>query len=112
MSLSDAEHPILSQVGLHEAWALIEHFSTRPREHPDDVNACMAHLVAQLQRHGIPVTVHRPSLYLSLPGKASVSCGGQVLRAKPPAFSISAPGGFSAPLAYVTAKRTEGIDNV
>src|SRR5690349_14125187 len=110
MPLSDSERPILDEVGLQEAWSLIEHFSTRPREHPDDVNACMSHLVGRLQSHGIPVTVHRPSLYLSLPGKASVACGGQVLRAKPPAFSIPVPAGFSAPLAYVPAKRTEGID--
>ena len=112
MSLSQQEGAVLEQVGLEEAWPLIEHFSTRPREHPTDVNASMAHLVSRLQAHGIPVTVHRPSLYLSLPGKAHVECGGQTFRAKPPAFSISKPSGFSAPLAYVPAKRTDGIDNI
>ena len=112
MSLSQQESAVLEQVGLEEAWPLIEHFSTRPREHPTDVNACMAHLVSRLEAHGIPVTVHRPSLYLSLPGKARVECGGQTFRAKPPAFSIAKPSGFSAPLAYVPAKRTDGIDNI
>jgi len=90
MSLSQQESAVLEQVGLEEAWPLIEHFSTRPREHPTDVNACMAHLVSRLEAHGIPVTVHRPSLYLSLPGKARVECGGQTFRAKPPAFSAAA----------------------
>src|SRR6187455_2496845 len=112
MSLSQQESAVLEQVGLEEAWPLIEHFSTRPREHPTDVNACMAHLVSRLEAHGIPVAVHRPSLYLSLPGKARVECGGRTFRAKPPAFSIPVPTGFSAPLAYVPAKRTDGIDNI
>ena len=104
MSLSQQEGAVLEQVGLEEAWPLIEHFSTRPREHPTDVNASMAHLVSRLQAHGIPVTVHRPSLYLSLPGKAHVECGGQTFRAKPPAFAISKPSGFSAPLVYVAGE--------
>ena len=112
MPLSAHEHAILDQVTLDEAWPLIEHFSTRMREHPRDVNAAMAHLASRLAHHGIPVTMHRPSLYLSLPGKAQVRCNGVTFRAKPPAFAKAVPQGFSAPLAYVPAKRTDGIDNV
>lgn len=112
MPLSAPEQTLLDQVTLDEAWPLIEHFSTRVREHPRDVNAAMAHLARRLAQHGIPVTLHRPALYLSLPGKAQVTCNGAVFRAKPPAFAKAVPQGFTAPLAYVSAKRTDGIDNV
>lgn len=113
MPISSQEQHSLDQVGIdQEAWPLIERFSRLPREHPKDVDAGMDDVAARLASHGIPVTMHRPSLYLSLPGKARVECKGQTFRAKPPSFSVPVPNGFSAPLAYVAAKRTDGIDNI
>ncbi|QPC90752.1 M28 family metallopeptidase [Mesorhizobium sp. INR15] len=113
MPISSQEQHSLDQVGIdQEAWPLIERFSRLPREHPKDVDAGMDDVAARLASHGIPVTMHRPSLYLSLPGKARVECQGQTFRAKPPSFSVPVPNGFSAPLAYVAAKRTDGIDNI
>lgn len=113
MVIAASERKLIDQVEIEkEAWPLIERFSTRVREHPRDVDRSMDDVVERLKSHGIPVEVYNPSLYLSLPGKARVECGGQSFRAKPPAFSVSVPRGFSAPMAYVPARRTDGIDNV
>ena len=46
-------------------------------------------------------------MFLSLPGPASVEIGAKRLRAKPPAFSASAPQGLSAPLVLMPASGRE-----
>ncbi len=88
--LSDVEGTILGQASLDEPWGLIEDFSTLMREHPRDVNRAMEMVADRLKGHGVPVTMHRPTLYLSLPGKARVEAGGKTFRAKPPAYCIPA----------------------
>ncbi|HEU5153691.1 MAG TPA: hypothetical protein VFU03_03070, partial [Gemmatimonadales bacterium] len=62
--------PLLNDVSLAMPWELIEQFSTLKREHPDDVRAAAQMMISRLESHGIPVTVHEPEIYLSLPGKA------------------------------------------
>ncbi|HEY2891730.1 MAG TPA: M28 family peptidase, partial [Dongiaceae bacterium] len=106
------ERKLLDSVTIDEPWKLVETFSTWVREHPDDVNRAMDHLVGRLKSFGIPVTVHEPALYLSLPGKARVEAGGKSYRAKPPSFSKPAPQGLSGELVYIPAKRSADIDNV
>jgi hypothetical protein len=58
------------------------------------------------------VEVHDPEVFLSLPGKASVTIGNSMLRAKPMAMSTSHPSGLEAPLAYVPAKYARGADEL
>ncbi|HYV88027.1 MAG TPA: M28 family peptidase [Candidatus Polarisedimenticolia bacterium] len=106
------ERKLLDSVSIDEPWKLVETFSTWVREHPNDVNRAMDHLVGRLKSFGIPVTVHEPALYLSLPGKARVEAGGKSYRAKPPSFSKPAPQGLSGELVYIPAKRSADIDNV
>ena len=65
----------LSDVSLDEPWSLIERFTTLRREHPDDVRTACDEIVARLRKHDVPVEVHDPEVFLSLPGKASVTVG-------------------------------------
>src|SRR6516225_6741175 len=59
------------------AWDLVERFSGQPRERPADVNRGADIIAEHLQKAGIPVTMHEPTLFLSLPGPASVEIGGR-----------------------------------
>ncbi len=110
--LSLAQKSALSDVTLDEPWSLVEHFSTLRREHPDDVRTAAGEIVARLRKHGVPVEVHDPELFLSLPGKATVHAGGAAFRAKPMAMSAAYPGGRTAPLAYVPARYARGTDEL
>jgi hypothetical protein len=88
-------------------WDLVEAFATQPRERPADVNTGADMIAERLRRIGLTVTMHEPRLFLSLPGKASVSAGGRTFRGKPPAFSKAAPGGLTGPLLYVPGQAKE-----
>ena len=98
---------ILDQVQVDFAWKLIERFKDQPREAPADVNRGADMIAAQLKSAGIPVTMHEPKLFLSLPGPASVTIGAKTYTAKPPAFSVSVPKGISAPMEYMVPTKRE-----
>jgi N-acetylated-alpha-linked acidic dipeptidase len=110
--MTPTEAAFLNAVTMDEPWALIESFATFKREHPTDVNRGMDEVVARLTRHGVPVTVHEPSLYLSLPGVARVQAGGVTMRAKPPAYSVDARGGVTGKLVYIGANAIDDIDDM
>ncbi|WP_349365806.1 MAG: M28 family peptidase [Nitratireductor rhodophyticola] len=101
--MNNLEKQILDSVSLDEPWGLVESFATFKREHPTDVNRGMDEIVSRLRRHGVEVTVHEPSLYLSLPGQARVEADGKTFRAKPPAYSVDASKGVTGELVYVGA---------
>ena len=81
----------------------METFSTTPRWRPEDVNRAVDILVGRLQGAGVPVEVHQPEIYLSVPYSASVMAGGTTCRAKPPSSSLSVPGGRTAKLVALQA---------
>jgi N-acetylated-alpha-linked acidic dipeptidase len=110
--MNKLESDLLAQVTLDEPWALVESFSTFKREHPTDVNRGMDEVVSRLRKHGVEVTVHEPSLYLSLPGQARVEAGGKTFRAKPPAYSLDARSGLTGPLVYVGARHNAMIEDM
>lgn len=110
--MNKVESDILSQVTLDEPWALVESFSTYKREHPNDVNRGMDEVVSRLRKHGVEVTVHEPSLYLSLPGLARVEADGKTFRAKPPAYSRDARTGMKGKLVYVGARHNAMIEDM
>ena len=89
------------------AWDLVERFSNQPREKPADSNRGAEIIAERLKSAGIPVTVHEPMLFLSLPGPASVEIGGKRFKAKPPAFSAIVPTGLTALMAYMAPTRRE-----
>jgi N-acetylated-alpha-linked acidic dipeptidase len=90
-------------------WSLIEAFATQPRERPQDVNRGADLIAERLAAIGIPVTMHEPTLYLSLPGNARVDAGGRGFAAKPPAFSKPCPEGLTASLVYVPGRAREAV---
>lgn len=102
----------VSDVSLDAPWALIERFTTLRREHPTDVATAADEIVSRLRAHGVPVDVHSPELFLSLPGRASVAAGATTFRAKPMAMSVAYPSGLTAPLAYVPARYARNADEM
>ncbi|HEY0419568.1 MAG TPA: M28 family peptidase, partial [Acetobacteraceae bacterium] len=103
MPISDSEQRFLDAVSLDAPWALVERFATMPRWRPEDVNRGVDELVLRLRDLGVPVEVHQPEIYLSIPYSASVSAGGTTFRAKPPSSSLSVPGGRTGRLVTLKA---------
>lgn len=101
--MNDIERQLLDAVTLDAPWELVEAFSRQPRWRPEDVNVGADMIIRRLEQLGVPVTVHEPELYLSIPLSASVEAGGETFRAKPPSSSRSVPAGLSGPLAYIPA---------
>ena len=101
MAVSAAEARFLDSISLDAPWSLVEAFSTMPRWRPEDVNAGADHIASVLTRLGVPVTVHEPEIYLSIPLRAEVRVGGETYRAKPPSMSISAPAGIEGGLVHL-----------
>jgi len=110
--MNEIEQALLADVSLDEPWGLVESFSTFKREHPTDVDRGMDEVVSRLQAHGVEVTVHRPNLYLSLPGAARVEADGRSFRAKPPAYSLDARDGLEGELVYIGANQADDIDTI
>jgi hypothetical protein len=110
--LTSEQSSVISSISLDEPWSLIERFTTLKREHPDDVRAAAEEIVARLRKHGVPVELHDPELFLSLPGKASVRAGEQTFRAKPMAMSVAYPKGLTAPLVHVPVRYARNADEM
>lgn len=88
-------------INLTAPWGLIEKFANQHREKPEDANRAAEMIAEALRAEGVPVTIHAPELFLSLPGTASVEVDGVRFAAKPPAFCASVPDGVEAELIYV-----------
>ena len=103
MAITADERTVLDAINLDAPWSLVEAFSTMPRWQPDDVNRGVDELVRRLQALGVPVEVHAPEIFLSIPQSASVTAGGVTYRAKPPSSALSVPGGRSGRLVRLQA---------
>ncbi|UQN08747.1 M28 family peptidase [Deinococcus sp. QL22] len=106
------ERQLLDAVTLDRPWELITAFSTLKREHPNDVRRAAEHIERHLRELGIPVEVHVPELFLSLPGQARVSAGGLTFAAKPMAMSAVFPEGLTAPLVYQPSQYAANADDM
>ncbi|WP_439577990.1 M28 family peptidase [Elioraea sp.] len=104
-ALDPVESEILGAIGLDVPWSLVETFAGTPRWKPADVNAAAAILAERLRGLGVPVTVHMPRIFLSIPFDASVEAGGRRFRAKPPSAAPSVPEGRAGDLVYLPANR-------
>jgi hypothetical protein len=98
-----SEQAFLSAVSTAVPWALIESFAKMPRWRPEDVNRAADHLAERLRAFGVPVEMHAPEVWLSIPLDASVEAGGEIFRAKPPSNALSVPGGVAGALVYLGA---------
>ena len=101
--------PFLDDISLDAPWALVETFSKMPRWKPQDVNAGADIIAGMLKSFGVPVTLHEPTLYLSIPFSAQVRVGDQVMKAKPPAYSRDCRAGLEGALVYVPAAYSRSI---
>ena len=101
--MNTVERDLLGALSLDAPWSLIETFSTLPRWRPEDVNAGAEVIAERLAALDVPVEMHRPEVFLSVPVSASVEAGGETHRAKPPSMSISAPDGIEGALVYLGA---------
>jgi len=104
--------PVLADISLEAPWQLIERYAQLKREHPDDVRTAAKELTTRLESWGVPVTLHEPEIYLSLPGRAEVVSGKQRYRAKPLAMSRSCPEGLTAPLVFAPTAFDPNTDQV
>ena len=103
MTITATEQRFLDQISLDLPWGLVEAFSTMPRWRPEDVNRGADAIVERLRAAGVPVEVHEPEIYLSIPYAASVTAGGVTYRAKPPSSALSVPGGRTGRLIMLKA---------
>ena len=110
--LSAEVQSTIDSITLDEPWSLIERFTTLRREHPDDVRTAADEIVARLRRLSVPVEVHDPELFLSIPGQGSVRANHVSYRAKPMAMSVAYPEGVTAPLVYAPARYARGADEL
>ena len=93
--------PIIDDISLDAPWALVETFSKMPRWQPKDVNKGADVIIKALKKYAVPVKVHEPTLYLSIPFSAEVRADGRTMKAKPPAYSRDARDGVTGELVYV-----------
>ena len=110
--MDDALSQTLEAVTLDAPWNLVTTFSTLPRWKPEDVNAAGLWIAEQLKKLGVPVKLHAPELYLSIPYEAGVSVGKTTFHAKTPSYSISAPDGVRGQLIHVPAVQSKSINNL
>lgn len=104
-SFSAVETRLLDKLSLDAPWELVETFAAVHRWKPEDVNAAAELIAERLRGLGIPVTMHQPEIYLSIPLDASVEADGTTFRAKPPSMTISAPDGIEGELVYLPANQ-------
>jgi N-acetylated-alpha-linked acidic dipeptidase len=100
--MGGSEQAFLNDVRIDVPWALVERFATMHRWRPDDVNRAADELVSRLRALGLPVEVHAPEVYLSVPHGASVEAD-ETFRAKPPSNAPNLPDGVTGELVYFGA---------
>jgi len=103
--LSDVEQRLLASVSLDAPWSLVETFARLHRWRPDDVNIAADVIAERVRDLGIPVAVHEPEIFLSVPHEASVEIEGERFRAKPPSMSASVPEGLDGEIVYLPANQ-------
>jgi N-acetylated-alpha-linked acidic dipeptidase len=103
---------MLEAVSAELPWDLVLTYTRIPRWKPDDVARSAREITRRLEAQGVPVTVHKPSLYLSIPYAAEVKSAAGIFRAKPPAYSTDRRDGLEAELVYVPARISNSISNL
>jgi hypothetical protein len=95
------EAALIAGATLDEAWPIVELFSTIRRESAADGNRAISGLIERLRASSVPVTVHEPNLYLSVPKFGAVEADGRRMHARPAPMTLPAPQGVEAPLVFV-----------
>ncbi|MDO9502685.1 M28 family peptidase [Falsiroseomonas sp.] len=95
------EAAVMASARIADAWSLVQQFSTMRRQDPEEAAAAGEEIIRRLTALGLPVTVHRPRLYLAVPKSAHVEVDGLRLAGRPAQLAQTAPGGLTAPLVFV-----------
>jgi hypothetical protein len=95
------EAAVMEAARIDHAWSLVERFATMRRQDPEEAAAAGEEIARRLAALGLPVTVHRPRLYLAVPKDAHVTLAGRHFRARPAQLAETAPEGLTAPLVFV-----------
>lgn len=96
---------IAADIDIATPWELVTAFSHQPRELPEDANRGAEMIFERLRGLGMPAEMLEPTLFMSNPISAAVTCNGATYRAKPPAFAASRPDGLTARLVYIDASQ-------
>jgi hypothetical protein len=105
-------------IKLDEPRALLERFATLVRESGTPAEeAGAAYIVERLHALGIPVTMHAPELYISLPERAELvvtdAAGSRAVRARPPSFALSTGGTeLTGEICYVPSRYAAGTSTL
>ena len=111
--MTELEQTVLGDISLDEPWGLIESFSAIVREHPTEVNRAADVIAKRLQNLGVPVIMHEPNLYLSLPKNAEVRAGGDEFQSQTPLGERQRPRRCRrAQVVYVPAQFARGAEDV
>jgi N-acetylated-alpha-linked acidic dipeptidase len=112
------EKIVRDAIRLEEPRALLDVFSTLVRESgtgPEEVAG--QYIAKRLQEFGVPVRVHAPDLFISLPERAELNVssdgGERSIRARPPSFAASTDGHpVDAELHYVPSRYAAGTSSL
>jgi N-acetylated-alpha-linked acidic dipeptidase len=114
----DTEQAARAAISLDEPRALLEQFIHLVRESgtPDE-EAAGRYIAERLEAMGIPVTIHTPDLFISLPERAELevtpASGSRALRARPPAFARSTGGeAVTGEICYVPSRYAAGTSTL
>ncbi len=117
--ISDAslEKELLGNLGIDDAWELVEKFSHIVRESGSEgERKAVAIIVDKLREWNVQYKLHTPTLFVSLPRSASLCTlgpEGRVFKAKTPAMSKStAPGKVVAELTYLETGYAKSASDV
>jgi hypothetical protein len=112
------ENTARTAIGLEEPAALLDRFSALVRESgtPQE-EAAGRYIVERLEALGIPVTLHTPDLFISLPDRAELSVGtggaARDVRARPPSFARSTEGApVTGEVCYVPSRYAAGTSTL
>jgi N-acetylated-alpha-linked acidic dipeptidase len=108
------EREALESIQLTESDALLQRFSTLVRDSgSDDERTAAEYIVQRLRTLGVPVTVHEPELFLSIPDRSELKVvegsAERTIRSRPPAFSLPTNGGeVTGEIIYVPSRFAGG----
>ncbi|MDQ7860011.1 MAG: M28 family peptidase [Armatimonadota bacterium] len=90
------ERALMAEVSLEEPWALVETYTGLVRESgTKQERRAFDYLSRRLKKHGVPHTIHTPTLFISVPRKARLEVLAperRALAAKTPSMSLSTGG--------------------
>src|SRR5437764_5056405 len=108
------EEDFVRTLRVDDAWELVEELSGLVRESgTDEEREAVRRVTSRLERWGVPHAVHEPELWISLPGRASLTCGGHTFAAKTPSMAASTPPeGLTAAATYLAAGYARSVDDI